>query len=109
MVLDEGKVIVKTCDMEGGECNEKTARMKYELDCKTRLDDPAASIVSLKENIEAITNDPGIKLEDGKEFKYNIEHCLEVIYKEDPKDPKSEEDPQRMKLDFCLNQFSEIG
>lgn len=66
MVLDEGKVIVKTCDMEEGKCNEKTARMKYELDCKTRLDDPAASTVSLKENIEAINNDPGIDLGEGK-------------------------------------------
>lgn len=45
--------------MEEGKC--KTARMKYELDCKTRLDDPAASTVSLKENIEAINNDPGIE------------------------------------------------
>lgn len=45
--------------MEEGKC--KTARMKYELDCKTRLDDPAASTVSLKENIEAINNDPGLE------------------------------------------------
>jgi len=36
------------------------ARMKYEIDCHTRLDDPGASHVSIKENIEAIEKDSGI-------------------------------------------------
>lgn len=90
MILDEGKVTVKTCDMVDGECPEDKARMKYELDCNTRLDDPAASQVSVKENIEAITKDPGVKYkvgEEEKEFKFHLDHCLEVIYKEDPKNP----------------------
>lgn len=43
MILDEGKITVKTCDMVDGQCPEEKARMKYELDCHTRLDDPAAS------------------------------------------------------------------
>jgi len=86
MILDEGKVTVKTCDMVDGECPEEKARMKYELDCESRLDDPAASQVSVKENIEAITKDPGVKVGE-EEFKFHLEHCLEVIYKEDAKNP----------------------
>jgi len=85
MILDEGKVTVKTCDMVDGNCPEDKARMKYELECKDRLDDPAASFVSVKPNIEMINKDPGFKVGD-KDMKFELDHCLEVIYKEEPKE-----------------------
>lgn len=90
MVLDEGKLVVKSCDMVDGQCEKEKSRMKYELACEGRLDDPAAANVSVKENIDTITSDPGVKLEDGVEFKFTLDHCLEVIYKEESKTPDAE-------------------
>ena len=101
MILDDGKLVVNECDMVDKTCPKP--RLVLELSCADKLDDPAASVVSIDENIKAIKDEAPIPIEDKPDtpFKFNLNECLEVITLEDGKKPTDEK--TRGKYDFCLN------